>query len=233
MPRSNRRAGQNIRELAIKRRIKAIISFASAGLVLVVPVFLIHAFENLAEQLSSLASSQSSSSFTVPPMIYVLIAGVALGLVARGVFWWKRANHADQGAEGEEQAAQEIAKLERDGWQIEYGMRLGRRLGDADIVCISPQHKIYVIDVKSHRGEVITDGTQLSRRMGNKLYPFEKNFLNQAMKQALQVKKQTKANFVTPIVAFSNATVSVPPGKLQHVYVVETSRLVALLKSLG
>ena len=141
--------------------------------------------------------------------------------------------HADQGAKGEEDTAEEIFQLEQEGWQIEYGMRLSNKLGDVDIVCVSPQNKAYVIDVKSHRGEVTTDGKQLYRRMGKTTYPFEKNFLNQAMKQALQVKEQKGLGFVTPIVAFSNAKVLVPPGKLQKVYVVEKSRLVSLLKSLG
>ena len=67
--------------------------------------------------------------------------------------------------------------------------------------------------------------------MGKKSYPFEKNFLNQVMKQALQIKQQRNLDFVTPIVAFSNAKVLVPPGKIKNVYVVERLRLVPLLRS--
>ena len=233
MPKVRRQAGQNIRELALKRRVKAIASFISAGFVIFFPFFLIKTFENFLRQLSSLNSSQQQSSLHLPPIFYALFIIVALGLVANGVFLWKRANHADQGAKGEEDTAEEIFQLEQEGWQIEYGMRLSNKLGDVDIVCVSPQNKAYVIDVKSHRGEVTTDGKQLYRRMGKTTYPFEKNFLNQAMKQALQVKEQKGLGFVTPIVAFSNAKVLVPPGKLQKVYVVEKSRLVSLLKSLG
>ncbi|MGB3295369.1 MAG: nuclease-related domain-containing protein, partial [Phormidesmis sp.] len=135
-------------------------------------------------------------------------------------------------ARGEEETAQEMLQLEQTGWQVEYGVRLGR-LGDVDIVCTSPQNKTYVIDVKSHRGEVTTDGKQLRRRMGKATYQFEKNFLNQAMRQALQVREQKDLSFVTPIVAFSSAKVSVPVGKLKNVYVVEKSRLVSLLRQLG
>ena len=233
MPKVRRQAGQNIRELALKRRVKAIASFISAGFVIFFPFFLIKTFENFLRQLSSLNSSQPQSSLHLPPIFYTLFIIVALGLVANGVFLWKRANHADQGAKGEEDTAEEIFQLEQEGWQIEYGMRLSNKLGDVDIVCVSPQNKAYVIDVKSHRGEVTTDGKQLYRRMGKTTYPFEKNFLNQAMKQALQVKEQKGLGFVTPIVAFSNAKVLVPPGKLQKVYVVEKSRLVSLLKFLG
>jgi hypothetical protein len=233
MSKVNRQAGQNIRELAAKRRIKAIASFLSAGLVIFFPFFLVKTFENFLKQISSLNPSQPQSSLNLPPIFYALFVIVALGLVVNGSFLWKRANQAAQGARGEEDTAQEIFQLEQEGWQVEYGMRLSKRLGDVDIICISPQNKAYVIDVKSHRGEVITDGKQLYRRMGKTTYPFEKNFLDQVMKQALQVKKQKDLSFVTPIVAFSDAKVLVPTGKLQKVYVVEKGKLVPLLKSLG
>jgi hypothetical protein len=147
--------------------------------------------------------------------------------------YWKRAGHAAQGAQGEEETSRELLQLEYEGWEIEYGMRLGNGLGDADIVCISPQDKAYVIDVKSHKGEVIVDGEQLYRRMGKINYPFEKDFIGQTMKQALQVRSQQGLTFVTPILAFSKAKVSVPSNKLRKVYVVEKSRLVSLLRSLG
>ena len=126
-----------------------------------------------------------------------------------------------------------MIELEKEGWQFEYNLRLGRGLGDADIVCISPQNKAFAIDVKSHQGEVITDGNQLCKRAGKTTYPFEKDFLDRCMRQALQVRDQKNLSFVTPILAFSEAKVSVPSGKLKKVYIVEKSRLVSLLKSLG
>jgi Holliday junction resolvase-like predicted endonuclease len=234
MARSQRKAGQNIRNLATRRRIKAVNHFFGAGAVLAIPLLLSKLGEIILKPLNSLNSAHAKSyALNFPPILHVLFVVIALSLVANGMYLWKRANHADQGAKGEEDAAHEISQLEQEGWQIEYGMRLGNRLGDADIVCISPQNKAYVIDVKSHRGEVITDGKQLQRRMGAETYTFEKNFLDQAMKQALQVKKQKSLSFVTPIVAFSNAQVSVPAGKLQKVYIVSKSRLIPLLKSLG
>jgi hypothetical protein len=232
MPRSSRKAGRNIRGLAINRRIKAITSFALAGILICVPLF-VKALENYIKQIPSLNFSSTQFSLNLPPIIYIFLVVIALLAVANGIFLWKRANHADQGAKGEEDTAKEISQLEQDGWQVEFNLRLGNRLGDVDIVCISPQNKAYSIDVKSHRGEVTTDGKQLYRQWGNKKNSFEKNFLEQAMKQALQVKKQKSLSFVTPIVAFSDAKVSVSAGKVQKVYVVEKSKLVALLKSLG
>ncbi|MBD1823740.1 NERD domain-containing protein [Cyanobacteria bacterium FACHB-DQ100] len=233
MPKANRQAGQNVRELAAKRRVKAITSFAEAGFCIFLPFFLVRITNNFLKQIPSINVSQAQSSLNFAFIFHVLFAIAALGFAANGMFWWKRANHADQGAKGEEEIAQELSQLKQEGWEIEYGMRLGNRLGDADIVCISPQNKAYVIDVKSHRGEVTTDGKQLLRCIGNRTYPFEKDFFQQAMKQALQVKKQESLQFVTPIVAFSDAKVLVPNGKLQKVYVIEKSRLTAFLRSLG
>lgn len=234
MAKQNRRAGQNIRTLATKRRIKAILSLISAGLVIFFPFILIKFFDNLLKQISSLSSTQTqTSTLQFPIYFYSFFVIVALSLILNSIYLWQRANHAAQGAKGEEDMAQEMTQLEQEGWRLEYEMLLGARLGDADIVCMSPKGRAYVIDVKSHRGEVFTNGKYLHRRMGSSTYEFEKDFLERTMKQALQVKKQKGLNFVTPIVAFSEARVSVPAGKLRGVYVVEKARLLFLLRTLG
>lgn len=233
MPKLNHQAGENVRKMALKRRMKAITSFASAGFMVLFPFLFVKIFDNFLKKIGSLNSSQTPPpTLQFPTIFYALFIFISLGLVFNGIYLWKRANHADQGAKGEEDIAQLMTQLKHEGWQIEYGIRLGNGLGDADIICISPKGKAYVIDVKSHRGEVTTDGTQLYKQMGKSTYPFEKNFLQQAMKQALQVKKQKNLNFVTPIVAFSNAQVSLPAEKLQNVYVVGKEKLIPLLKSL-
>ncbi|MEA5418037.1 nuclease-related domain-containing protein [Spirulina sp. CCNP1310] len=233
MIKSNRRAGQNIRQLATKRRTKAMICFASGGVVLFFPLFLVKIINDFLKQISSLSSSQPQPSLNLPIIFYAPFIILAFASIANGVFLWKRANHADQGAHGEEDTAQAISPLEREGWQIEYGTQLGKSRADVDIICISPQGKAYVIDVKSHRGEVITDGTQLYRRLGHQSFPFEKHFLNQVKRQAVQVKEQKRLGFVTPILAFSNAKVLISSSRFQKVYVIEKSKLLQLLKSLG
>jgi hypothetical protein len=50
MSKSSRQAGQNIRKLAVKRRVNAVISFASAGLAVSIPFFLVKAFEALCSE---------------------------------------------------------------------------------------------------------------------------------------------------------------------------------------
>jgi hypothetical protein len=58
MPKASRRAGQNIRELALERRTKAIISFIAAGFVVVFPFILVKIFEDFLKNLSSLSPSE-------------------------------------------------------------------------------------------------------------------------------------------------------------------------------
>jgi hypothetical protein len=233
MSKLSRKGGQNIRELALRRRIKAVSNFIAAGFIVVIPFLLTKTFDKFFKQISSANPSQSQTTLNFPFIFYVFFALMALGLIANGAFLWKRANHADQGAKGEEDIAQALLPLESQGWQIEYGMRLGNGVGDLDVFCVSPQGKAFAIEVKSHRGEVITDGQELFRRMGNKKYPFEKNFISQTMKQALQIKQQKDLDFVTPILVFSTARVSIQGDKFKNVYVVEKAKLVSLLKSLG
>ena len=233
MPKSDRRAGQNIRELALKRRVRAVLSFVTAVLVICMPILWIKASGYFLKQLTPNNSSQAKSSLEMPFIVYLMLIVIVLSLVANGIVLWKRANNADQGAKGEEVTSRELSQLVKEGWQVEYGMRLGNRLGDADIVCISPQNRAYVIDVKSHKGEVRFNGQQLHRRMGKTSYPFEKDFIDQTMKQALQVNKQKSLEFVTPIIVFSDAKVSLPSDRVRKVYVVEKSDLTSLLKSLG
>jgi hypothetical protein len=227
-----RRPGQNIRELAQKRRRRAIVSFGSAaGIIVCLPIAAIS--ESIVAKIYANLKPPIDPPIAFPLAFYAIFTAVALILALNGLSLWKKANRATQGAKGEEATGKQLIELKKEGWDIEYGMRLGSGLGDADIVCVSPQGKAFVIDVKSHRGQVVTDGKTLYRRTRRNKYPFEKNFLRQSMKQALQVKQQKGLSFVTPIVAFSAARVSVPSGKVAGVYVVGGKRLVGLLRGLG
>ncbi|MFQ3626935.1 MAG: nuclease-related domain-containing protein [Cyanobacteriota bacterium] len=244
-PQQNRQAGHNVRQLALKRRVKAISLFGMASLAIATTV----TFHRLSVQLFQLAAGSTAPAQTdqSPPFLlylyalylYALGGAIALVCVFGGLHWWKRAGHADQGAAAEVAIATLLRPLTTEGWQIEYGLWLGKGLGDADVVCLSPQQRAFVIDVKSHRGTVVIDGKQLLRECGAEKKPFEKDFLQQTMKQALQVKAQKNWSFVTPILAFSAAQIALPDSKLQGVsklkgvYVVEARQLVSLLRSLG
>lgn len=233
MPQRERRAGQNIRELALRRRLKSVTSFIGAGLLALCPILLFAVASASLEQITSNGPTSSQYLSYGLPILYAALLVAAVLLTSHGIRLWKMANRADQGAKGEEIIGRELSILKSEGWQFEYGMRLENRLGDADIVCLSPQGRAYIVDVKSHRGKVITDNQMLSRRVGRKTYSFEKDFISQTMKQALQVRKQKKLNFVTPVLAFSSAEVSLPSNKLRNVYVVERAQLTSLLRMLG
>jgi len=140
MPKQERRAGQNIRELALRRRIKAVTLFVSAAFFLVIPLWVVNLVNNFFKGINANNSPNAASRIEIQPIFYLLFIVISLGLVADGIYLWKRADRADQGAKGEEVTSQEVSELEQDGWKIEYGMRLGNRLGDADIICISPQN---------------------------------------------------------------------------------------------
>lgn len=168
-------------------------------------------------------------------LLYGLCGLTALRLWNQGQHWQRRANHAAQGAAGEEAVGTLLAAAQGQAlahWRIEYGVRLGSGRGDVDVICTAPSGQVFAIDVKSHRGQVVSDGQRLLRQWGNHHIPFEKNFLAQVKGQAVQVKRCRQTGFVIPIVVFSQARVALR-GRLQGVYVVEKRRLVTLLTQLA
>jgi len=97
-----RRAGKNIRKLALKRRSKAIISFVGAGMIIFLPFLFVKGFIDFVQKITSNNSSQPPQTIDIPLIFYVIIIVSSLGLVLQGIFLWKRANNADQGSRGEE-----------------------------------------------------------------------------------------------------------------------------------
>ncbi|MBD1913268.1 MULTISPECIES: nuclease-related domain-containing protein [unclassified Leptolyngbya] len=161
MAKSHRKAGENIRKLAAKRKLKAVIAFSAAIFSLVGSIYLSNALKGLTTQLLTITSTSTATTVQQPDFSYLFyIVGflVATGFVSQGLFLWKRAQHAEQGAEGEEAIAQTLLPLAQEGWQFEYGLMLGKGLGDADIIGLSPKGKGFVIDVKSHGGEIEVQG---------------------------------------------------------------------------
>lgn len=227
-PRSS--AGRNIRALALKRRLSAIQCFASAALIAALPFLMLGLMQPFLKPLLKLNPSLQPLQF--PGYMYGLFFLMAALPMISGISFWQDANRADQGAKGEEDIADLLKPLEQEGWQFEYGIWLPKGLGDVDIVCLSPQSNVYVIDVKSHQGDVYCDHDQLSRRFGNTTYRFEKDFLHLVMQQALAVKRLKQVAFVTPILAFSRARIKLSDNKVRGVYVVDKARLLPLLRSL-
>jgi hypothetical protein len=130
MTRTTRRPGQNIRELAQKRRRRAIVSFGSSvGIIVCLPIAAIS--ESIVAKIYANLKPPADSPITFPLAFYVIFATLALLLALNGISLWKKANRATQGAKGEEATGKQLIELKREGWDIEYGMRLGSGLGDA------------------------------------------------------------------------------------------------------
>lgn len=217
--------GQNIREWAAKERNAAYKLYAQAGLIVVSTPFIIEFLGFLIKQVLHL-----------PSFIYVALIILALASAIRKVWDLIREGNKkrdgvklkDQGAEGEETIAGLISYLERRGWRLEYGPKIGQ--GDIDIVCTSPKNQVYIVDVKSHSGAVFKDGERVEKRP----YPFKEGDLLRKVKwQAMRIRELRGYKFVQPILAFSRAKVEVPEGKVNGVYVVDRYQLGPLLERLG
>lgn len=215
-------AGQNVRVLARQRRFKAVLLFLLAVFWAVLPFGLPHVVKTILPIVP----------MVLPAWAYLGCFVPASWSLLRAKHWWLRANHAAQGAAGEEAIAAVLTSLKTQGWKIEYGIR-DRSVGDVDVFLLSPQGRAYTIDVKSHRGEVRSDGQQLYRQYGRSQYPFEKDFLKQAKGQAIAMKRAKGLPYVIPMVAFSQARVEIAENPIAGVYVVTKQNLLACLRSLG
>jgi hypothetical protein len=216
------RAGRNVRLMALYRRVKAIGLIGGAVVLVMIP-FGARAF---------LQSLPSLATVAIPAWSYVACFAFAGLLVMQALYLWKRAKHADQGAKGEEDIAEILTPLQKQGWKIEYGIS-DRQVGDVDVFLLSPKGEAYTIDVKSHRGYVYSRGEQLYRKRGNSSEAFEKDFLRQAKRQAVAMKQQKRLSFVTPMIAFSAANVEVGENPIAGVYVLDKKKLLGCLRSLG
>ena len=216
------RAGSNIRKMALRRRFKAIQLFMAAALLACLPF----AGKAFIQQLAVI----TKTAIVVPAWIYVMCFSMAALALRGGVYLWKRANHADQGAKGEEDIATLLSPLTNEGWQIEYGIR-DRRCGDIDIFLLSPKKRAYTIDVKSHKGQVRSQDGKLYRQYGQTSYPFEKDFLSQAKQQAIAMKDKKGFRFVTAIVVFSAANVEISAKPISNVYVFGKENFLSQLRS--
>jgi hypothetical protein len=217
-------AGRNVRLLAFHRRTKAI-SLVGTSVALIALPFVATSF---AKNFLFLPSTK----FTLPIPVYLACFFFAVLVLVQAQYWWKRANHADQGALAEEEIAAMLDPLKNLGWQIDYGIR-DRRVGDIDVFLLSPKKRAYTIDVKSHKGNVRWNGKQLLRQYGRSQFPFEKDFLKQAKRQAVVMKQNQNSKFVTPLVVFSSATVLDISNPVEGVYVIGREKLLSCLQSLG
>lgn len=210
-------AGENIRQLAERRKSKAIQRFFFAGILFIIPIVLY-----------SISSITGISIF-----IYIGCLVGAAFLAYKGQKLWSASQRAEQGAKAEKTTALVLSELEREGWEVEYNIPL-KGWGDGDAFLRSPKGNYFVIDTKSDGGTIFFDGTNLMKRYGKDIYPFSNNkdVLKAARGQALSLKKMKDVHFVTPVICFSRADLDIKAinNKVENVYILNYDSLVRILK---
>ncbi len=133
-------------------------------------------------------------------------------------------------SQGETPTKISLSDLQQQGWKITYNLLLPN-LGEVDVFLQSPNGNYFLVDVHSCRGEVFFDEGVLKRRDGTSVSIFEQDLLQQVVDQALAVKNAQRLNFVTPILCFTEAKLSIETvnNKARDVYVVKQEALVRKL----
>jgi hypothetical protein len=207
------RAGQNVRQLARRRRWAAMQFGLVAALLLLLPLLLL------------------AQGVVLPVWVYGLCLVLATGLAWQSRSRWHRADRADQGATAEVDIAHLLSALTAQQWQVEYGVQ-HPSIGDVDVLLRSPRGNVYAIEVKSHQGTVRSAQDGLYRYYGPTRYAFEKDFLKQVKRQAAVMRDRQQVRFVTPLLVFANATVEVA-NPVAGVYVLAKAQLLNCLQTLG
>ncbi len=212
-------AGDNIQQLAEKRKKQAIRKLGMAGVLFVIPVVLY-----------LILSIKGISIF-----IHIGCWFGGIILAQKGKELLLLSQRADRGAKAEKSTALVLSELEQDNWEIEYNVPL-RHWGDADAFLCSPKGNCFVVDTKSNKGIVFFNGIQLMLRYGKNVYPFSnnKNILKAVRGQAVSLKEIRGLRFVTPILCFTKATldIKIKDKKVENVYVLTHRSLVRLLRKL-
>lgn len=140
----------------------------------------------------------------------------------------KELDNYEKGAKGEEKIDRILSELGKDFYVI-HDVVISK--GNVDHIVVAPSG-IYTIETKSHHGRVTVNQDELL--LNNK--PLPKDFLSQAMAEALAVKEYLqkislgKADyFVQPLLVFTNAFVEVR-GKVRGVKVVPAKWLLSELQ---
>jgi Holliday junction resolvase-like predicted endonuclease len=162
--------------------------------------------------------------FSLAVPLYWVGLGVGLVFFFRGSMLFRQAARADQGAKGEE----EVAKILRQfpsGWKTEFNRRV-YGVGDVDVIVRSPRGKTWTVDVKSHQGKIVEKEGKLYKVIGRNTYPFQKDFIAAAKRQALLVlvRSMDHLRYVTPVICFSSAKVEIE-NSIEGVYVISRYEL--------
>lgn len=216
LPPTKRPPGENIRKLGRERHQSALLRYALAVAVLISTVILF----------------VTNNTFSLGLLLSLGGLASSYYLYRSGRHLTKRAEDAQRGAKAEKDVAALLRPLQRQGWHIEYNLRI-KRWGDADLVLHSPKGNWYVIDVKSHGGTKVYEGSRLRKRYGRNTYDFEEGDLIGKVKgQAKEVKSLKGARWVTAMLCFTKGDVDISSNEITGVYIVNTTNLLSILSQL-
>lgn len=196
--------------MAFDRRLRAVLCWAGAGLLVLTAVII-------------LFSMSLSHSLWI---CCLLLAGARV-LQSHASQSMIAAKRADTGAEGEDQVAKVLHMLNND-WQVRRNF-FAEYLGDIDFVLQSPTGRCFTLEVKAHKGTVLSDHEGIFRRIGNKMVPFEKNLLHTANDQAAYVRRELGCSDVVPVLVFTRAEVRTTSRCLEGVHLVTDAELIKFL----
>jgi hypothetical protein len=189
------KAGGGAREMGRKRRVAW---FWIAGLAFAYLVFLLCVNLNNWKRGNAIITSSC--------VLCLLI--VWRGIFPQIDFLQKREDDATRGAEAEEKVAAVLDRLPRESHMVLHDVNTGR--GDIDHIVIRRDGAVFVIETKSHRGNI---SEQNGRLMIWNKRP-EKNFVAQAGRNAIWLSKRFQellgaTPWVNAAIVFPNASVSV------------------------
>ncbi|MGE5892438.1 MAG: nuclease-related domain-containing protein [bacterium] len=134
---------------------------------------------------------------------------------------------AAKGAKAEEKIGDRLRELSN-----EYAVfhDIESPYGNVDHLVIDKQNNVFLVETKSHSGEVTYDGSML---LINKK-PVEKDFIAQIFKNTFwiraEIKKQASLDvFVKPVLVFTNAVVKIP-GTVKNISIINKKYLMKILE---
>ena len=130
------------------------------------------------------------------------------------------ANNFFQGLRGEDAVANDLKKLP-EAYSVFSDVLISGKISNIDFVLVGPTG-IYAIEVKSHRGAIGFNGSDLIRN-GE---PLEKDFLRQAKSEALSLHDYLKDElnidiYVKPVIVFSRARLAFGLKPLNDVFIIQ------------
>lgn len=155
--------------------------------------------------------------------------GVMMVLATIFGFLRRRTEKFVSGYAGEGDIDRELKGLDGNFVYISEGLDTGR--GNIDKIVIGPTG-VWVLEVKSHKGNITFDGQTLLRDGKS----FENNFLSQAYAEAKTLEEHIKSQLnievpVQPVLVFSSkgAVVKLEHKKYRGVFVIQKSLLIKLI----